>query len=136
MKIRLGFVSNSSSSSFLAILSKEDYDKIVKSLGPVGQAVLEQTHPQKKEFAGQECVLHYHITGNYSTFEYMDGNAVIDRAHELASEQNVLLSDEYDDDEQCVDFLWEDLYEILSKFENQIYKLEKSGKAITHGEDL
>lgn len=135
MKIRFGFVSNSSSSSFLAILPKEDYDKIVKSLGPVGQAILEKVGTEKKKFAGKECVLHYHVTGNYSTFECMDGGAVIDRAQELAAEQGVSLPSEYDD-EQCVDFLWEDLYEILSKFEEQVHKLEKNGNAVTHGEYL
>ena len=136
MKIRSGFVSNSSSSSFLAIIKRDDYDKIIKSLSPIGQSLLEYVGWTKKGFAGHDCVLIYYVTGNYSSFECMDGGAVIDRAQEIADNRGVELPDDYDDEEQRADFLYEDLYQILDKFKEQIAVLEKKGEAITHGEYL
>jgi len=49
MKIRMGFVSNSSSSSFVVITTKETYNKILKSLSKIEQEAIKDTFRFKKE---------------------------------------------------------------------------------------
>jgi hypothetical protein len=57
MKIRMGFVSNSSTSSFCAVLLQEDYDKIIASLNLDHQKFLKKHKPRKKKFGDQTIVM-------------------------------------------------------------------------------
>jgi hypothetical protein len=134
MKIRSGFVSNSSSSSFLAIIKKDDYEKILKDLGPLAQATIEYTGASNKKFAGQDCILHYHITGNYNSFEGANVENIRNRAQELAREQKVSLPAECTEEGYWEDFIWGNVYEVLSDFTDKVDELEKKGKAISHGD--
>ena len=52
MKIRQGFVSNSSSSSFLIIAPKDEYDKIISKLTPYQKAIFKELF-DSDEFLGQ-----------------------------------------------------------------------------------
>jgi hypothetical protein len=58
MKIRQGFVSNSSSSSFVVITTKEDWDAAVAKLEPLGKLMVEHCihKPRKVKFLGRDLI--------------------------------------------------------------------------------
>ena len=127
MKIRSGFVSNSSSSSFMAILTKEDYEAVLSRLTAVEAAIAEQAEISTQKFMGQDCVVHYHVSGNYSTLEDVSSTAVADRAREIAAARGGNLDEV--EEELNDNFLWEIEF---SPFETEINKLVQQGKAITY----
>lgn len=64
MKIRNGFVSNSSSSSFVLLIPKTDYEKVTKDMTPFEKEVLNQLKINEKiTFMNTEMVLFEEITG-------------------------------------------------------------------------
>lgn len=89
MKIRTGFVSNSSSSSFVALMSKEKYDELISKMDdPLHRAVVEELSSETT-FMGKECVKYSYMSGNYSYLEYMSEADIFERAAELAEEMGV-----------------------------------------------
>jgi hypothetical protein len=88
MKIRNGFVSNSSSSSFLLVTTKTNYDKVLEelSLSEEEQELLKDCDDlfgTKKVF-GQDLITISYVEGNYSDFEDLP-----EGAYELIEEQIV-----------------------------------------------
>jgi hypothetical protein len=75
MKTRDGFVSNSSSSSFVAIISKDAFDLALSEAHPYIQAVVEAMGKQESTFMGNQVVTMgtMDMHGS-STFEYLDIN--------------------------------------------------------------
>jgi hypothetical protein len=69
MKIRTGFVSNSSSSSFVVFLLDEDYKKVCDGLSKLEMDILSKAHPQKVNAFGKQLVKVGYTSGNYSIFE-------------------------------------------------------------------
>jgi len=72
MKIRNGFVSNSSSSSFVYLLKKEDYAEMLESADKFQKQVLKELYPQEVNVFGMELMMVSGGSGNCSSFEYMD----------------------------------------------------------------
>jgi hypothetical protein len=67
MKIRLGFVSNSSSSSFVLIVDKELHDKVRETLPPIVQEVVDFAMEEKVVFGRRMMVYHdLNTMGGYS----------------------------------------------------------------------
>jgi len=64
MKIRNGFVSNSSSSSFVLITTKENYDKIKESINLAQKEVLEYLTDGEENKFGQTFVIMSGCSGN------------------------------------------------------------------------
>ena len=70
MKIRTGFVSNSSSSSFIIITSKENHERVLKDLHPFYQEVI-KIMSVEKNFFGKDMVYTMNLTdrgGNSTLF--------------------------------------------------------------------
>jgi len=71
MRIRQGFVSNSSSSSFVIIIAKDKFEKLLDKLDDYQKAVLEKMEKANEKIFGVEAVVINGVTGNYSSFEYI-----------------------------------------------------------------
>lgn len=72
MKLRNGFVSNSSSSSFVLVTTKENYDRALAKATPYQQAVA-KAMAEIKPFGGKEVVLFTTFDCHgYSNFENLD----------------------------------------------------------------
>jgi len=86
MKIRTGFVSNSSSSSFIAVLASNRLDNI--DLTASEQAVLEVCDTTRVELEGVEMIVLSFIMGNYDDMETIDmetfAQSVIDHAKKMS----------------------------------------------------
>ena len=69
MKVRQGFVSNSSSSSFVVVTTKAEWDKTVAKLSKLGQLVVEHelTKPTPVKFLGKNLIA---IVQTISTEEF------------------------------------------------------------------
>ncbi len=73
MKIRNGFVSNSSSSSFVIMTTKENHDKVLENIHPYIKAVIEAMNPSIGKLGDIETVsLGTMHTPNYGYFEDFD----------------------------------------------------------------
>ena len=57
MKIRSGFVSNSSSSSFVIVCKEEDHKQVLKTLHPYYKQWISQLTPAKQKFAGIDILV-------------------------------------------------------------------------------
>lgn len=57
MKSRLGFVSNSSTSSYLIICTKEDHEKAIETLHPYYKAWVKSFCGKSQKFLGQDVIV-------------------------------------------------------------------------------
>lgn len=57
MKIRIGFVSNSSSTSFVLMTSLENHEKAMAKLNDYGRAVIMAMRGDTQQFGGEDMVL-------------------------------------------------------------------------------
>jgi hypothetical protein len=77
MKIRLGFVSNSSSSSFLAVIKKEDWDKAIATLSDFTlRAIKDNGCLSVCKVFGMDAVSFSYMTGNIDFSEESDEEEV------------------------------------------------------------
>jgi hypothetical protein len=70
MKVRKGFVSNSSSSSFMAIFDSKLVPEIMESLDPAMTAFFEQVDVSREKLEDREVVIYYTESGERSYLEY------------------------------------------------------------------
>jgi hypothetical protein len=130
VKVRSGFVSNSSSSSFIALFPAEEYEKIRKELSPTTVGVVEAIGLEKTNFMGIDCLKFGYISGNYSTLEYIDKNEIKEKAEEVIEDRKDEYSDDFEETYQ-EDHIWDATYE----FQDKLGKLGP-GKVFTHSEDF
>lgn len=123
MKIRNGFVSNSSSSSFLVLIVKDEYDSIINTVNPLTQAVVEQLS-NSASFLGTECVAYNHMSGgSYCDFEWLSETECRKRAEEISKETGR----EYNEDDL-------EFWQSVEEFEEKID--QKSDKVFTNSLDF
>jgi len=92
MKIRQGFVSNSSSSSFVIFASKEVFDATLAECSEIERKVAELFLTEKPEFfLGRRVLSYSYCTGN-------SGDSYYDRIRETID------SDDEDDEDNMIDF--------------------------------
>lgn len=134
MKIRHGFVSNSSSSSFLAIIPKADWETVMNGRSPLTKAVAEELISPAK-FCGMDLIEFSYIAGQYDTFD--DGGdcyeSIAERAEELAKECGEPISEEdmQRDNFQAL------VYESRREITKALYDIEKlNSKVYTHTEEF
>ena len=97
MKSRSGFVSNSSSCSFVLVVKKSDRDEWIKTLDPIQKALMERFEDNcNQEFCGEEIAM---FSGEIGYIDE-DGNYEIIEA----------LGDDFTDDEkqELEDYPWDD----------------------------
>lgn len=82
MKIRNGFVSNSSSSSFVLVVRKDAFDKVKMKEDPLIQAILEAVMTSEVVL-GHECMIYDDCSSEY-WFDNIDIDGIINRAKEIA----------------------------------------------------
>lgn len=86
MKIRTGFVSNSSSSSFIVLVEEDKYNKFVETLDQYQKQVLEYIEPCKTSVFNIDAIEITGSSGNYSSFE--------DCSLDISDEDQQLIDDE------------------------------------------
>jgi hypothetical protein len=153
MKIRTGFVSNSSSSSFVAVLAKDDFNKLLETLTPVAKTVISYLQIENKKLNNTEMIVYSAIEGNASfdpLFERVDKIEFLNKVLALADNNSELfekLQDaikQFDTKQNKKPFRYDDaeveaisIYEDgLIEFGNALLELEKNNKCITITEDF
>jgi hypothetical protein len=86
MKIRSGFVSNSSSSSFVVIAPKNVVDDVLHTMTTNEKAAIEHVKTENKLFCGKVVSVFQGSDGNYSSWEDFEYPEEIDEEEESASE--------------------------------------------------
>jgi len=71
MKIRQGFVSNSSSSSFVALIPAPEWESIISKIGIIELSVIKK-YTNTVNFCGIECIKVHYIRGEYDSFDCLD----------------------------------------------------------------
>jgi hypothetical protein len=69
MKIRMGFVSNSSSSSFVIFVKKSDFDKIQATLSDLEKDILAFIEPKNVKAFDMDLVKISYLSGNVDSFD-------------------------------------------------------------------
>jgi hypothetical protein len=114
MKVRLGFVSNSSSSSFIMLVTEEDYKAVYEGLNSIEKKVMDYLVKDGGNFAG-------HKIKKFSTYSG-DGYGTWDECSvELTEEeqQKLVDADKYEDEYN--DWLLDDVFnKVCKKFKNKI----------------
>jgi len=100
MKIRSGFVTNSSSTSYTVVIEKDYFDEVLKKVHPYVTAMFKAlTKGQKAQtFLGKKVITLSWMSGNSDTFEYLDIDYK-DPCPNLAEGEERPDADEWDDGE-------------------------------------
>jgi len=117
MKVRLGFVSNSSSSSFLALIPKKVFESICNNLTPFEEALVRQLVIEYDiVFCSIPCCLYECRHGNHTFLDWINSEEVIKDAKVIAKSRGIAYNknDEYH------------LSKVEEKIEQKMSDLEKA----------
>lgn len=126
MKTRNGFVSNSSSSSFIALVPKDEWSNIIATLNPIEMIFVEKL-TDDISFCGIDCVEYGYVNGNYDTFEFIDW----EEEQKVAEQISISLGAS----SLSIDDLQNIAYNVRDKIDSMLDKLS-SNKIYTHSEDF
>lgn len=123
MKIRDGHVSNSSSSSFVLMTTKENYERALAEADPYVKAVakaLVDKDASKQKFLGKKIVVfsHYSDSGGMGTFSWLDVKCKPPRREDAQHDEEDGEEDISDEDSAYV--AWAKFEEILCKNQNEV----------------
>lgn len=120
MKIRQGFVSNSSSSSFLMLVDREQHEEALRKLTRLHKEVVEYVTKKEIELFGHKVLVLGWVSGNYSSLEDF---SVTDEAKEEVLK--IIRNEEGDDfEEDCDDdYVSEAIYDSLDEYKKVVNPL-------------
>lgn len=120
MKTRAGFVSNSSTSSYVLILKKADFKAVVKAANPLARAIVKQIQVDDDKFGEEAVKVLSWLSGNYSSFEDMDISEKVLKTYirTCTDDKDVVDEDGYDLD----DYKWDYIYECWDEFTEEASK--------------
>jgi len=135
MKIRTGFVSNSSSSSFVLIVTKDEYDRVCSQEDPIVRAILEAVM-KSTNVLGNECMLYDDCSSEY-WFEDVDQDTIVNRAIEIANGGRITSDpDAPHDPDELKEFLKEIVYDGMGEYTiRDTFKSVPGDKKWSHGMD-
>lgn len=110
MKIRIGFVSNSSSSSYVILLTKDQFDKIIESMTAFEIAIVNLLDPQPTKCFDMDMIVVDWCSGNYDTFQNVHPDEKIIQLYKEMMGEDVD-EDYFDDDVR------DKMYSIRDKFD-------------------
>lgn len=123
MKIRSGFVSNSSSSSFVLVVTKEAYDKVLTNEDPITRAILGAVMGAETVL-GRECMTYGYCSSEYR-WENVNVDEVVEKAKEIAGDDPVTTNDKSPTDLAELDDFLQDIvreglgqYSVSASFKN------------------
>lgn len=120
MKIRAGFVSNSSSSSFVVFTSAENFDAVLEKFKPCERQIIAQITGSAPTFNGIAMKSIGCMEGNYSSFE--------DNCPDFEEEDIEYLENEYGD--EYGEYI---CHIVVYKF---VKDLEENGDCLKHSENF
>jgi hypothetical protein len=111
-------VSNSSTSSYVLLVSQEAFEIMKSEMDPMELAVAESLL-ETSSFMGHKCLCAQWSTGNYSTFEYMDTSPIFERAKEIAKERGEEFDEESTELWDGMDF--DDVFRKNEKYKDHVF---------------
>jgi len=114
MKIRTGFVSNSSSASYLIIVKKEDFQKIYNGLKDFEQSMINEVSKPFKKFGMNLVEIYFKRDEDYTTLDDWEES----NKDDFTQKQNYLFEEKY--------------YGVGRYFEDKVIKNFESVENITH----
>jgi len=115
MKIRSSFVSNSSSSSFVMVVTKEAFDTVMANETPIGQAILNYVMSPSKVL-GQDCMTYGDCSSDYWWDEVSYGDIIADAKARANGGPLTSESDEPTDEDELDDYLSELIRDNLGEY--------------------
>lgn len=108
MKLRSGFVSNSSSSSFVVIAPKNFVDDVLSGMTTNEKAAVNWIKSDDRLFCGKMVSVFEGVTGNYSSWEDFEYPEEVD---------------EDDEDESCASEIFDDFTERLKEATKDVIEI-------------
>lgn len=122
MKVREGHVSNSSTSSFVLMTTKENYERALAEADPYTAAVakaLVDKDASKQVFLGRKMVVftEYSDMGGEGTFSWLDIKYKKPKAKKKEDDED---EDDYGEEDEDKYEAWEKFQEILKKKKDEV----------------
>jgi len=134
MKVRDGHVSNSSSSSFVLMTTKENYERALAEADPYVKAVakaLVDKDESKQTFLGRKMVVfsHYSDSGGNGTFSYLEVKCAPPRREDVQhdEEDDDLNEDEDYCEEEAKYLAWQKFQDLLNKNKTEVISARTGG---------
>lgn len=135
MKVRNGFVSNSSSSSFVMIVEKDAYDNAFKDLSKLEKALAEKLFSETKAL-GKECMLYENTSnmGGDGTIGYLMEDLNVEELAKLSCPKNIDIDSE--EWEEYLENFQDELCEVAFEIEGKITKGLSKDQYFCHSSDI
>ena len=135
MKLRQGFVSNSSSSSFVLIATKEAWEKGLENLTDFEKDILEQLEEDisEKKVLGKDCIVFWkYNNAGWSSTEELSPNMELFEEHCQIRHPEITEKEK----EELIEYCSDEVYQALYKLEELVKELNKEDEFFIDGCDF